>query len=189
MARNAVDVKLGKLGKREREESGVGGGLTRPSGRAFFEKRGDSFASDVRRPRAAMFEPTGADFGVSREQRGVEKAFGDRERARFVRKKAVDGGGEGRVEVVGFDERLNEPNFDGASGGEGRGGQNEFLKRGERVFSAQKREEKTRRKAAFRFGEDGAESRVGDDEIANGNEPGAAPASRAANRRDDRFRR
>lgn len=136
-----------------------------------------------------MFEPTGADFGVGREKRGVEKAFGGRERARFVRKKAVDGGGDGRGEVAGFDERLNEPDVGGAGSGERRGGQNELLKRGERQFSAQKREEKTRRKAAFRFGEDGAEGRVGDDEIASGNEPGAAPASRAANRRDDRFRR
>lgn len=136
-----------------------------------------------------MFEPTGADFGVGREKRGVEKAFGGREGARFVREKAGDGGVDGRVEVVGGGERLNESDVGGASGGERRGGQNELLERGERQFSAQKREEKTRRKAAFRFGEDGAKRRVGDDEIANGNEPGASPASRAANRRDDRFRR
>ena len=136
-----------------------------------------------------MFEPTRADFGVGRKKRGVEEAFGGRERARFVFEKAVDGGGDGRVESVGFDERLNESDVERARSGEGRGGQNELLKRGERVFSAQKRKEKTRRKAAFRFGKDGAKSRVGDDEIANGNESGAASASRAANRRDDRFRR
>lgn len=136
-----------------------------------------------------MFEPTGADFGVGREKRGVEKAFGGRERARFVRKEAGDGVGDGRVEGVGGDERLNESDVDGAGSVEGRGGKNELLERGERVFSAQKREKKTWRKAAFRFGEDGAEGRVGDDEIANGNESGAPSASRAANRRDDRFRR
>ena len=136
-----------------------------------------------------MLEPTGANFGVARKKSGVEKAFGGRERARFVFEKTGDGGGDGRVEGGGFDERLNESDFDGAGSGERRGGQNELLKRGERQFSAQKREEKARRKAAFRFGEDGAKRRVGDDEIANGNESGAATASRAANRRDDRFRR
>ena len=136
-----------------------------------------------------MLEPTGAEFGVGREKRGVEKAFGGCERARFVRKKAVDGGVDGRVESVRFDERLNEPDFEGARGGEGLSGQNKLLKRGERQFSAQKREEKARRKAAFRFGEDGAEGRIGDDEVASGNESGAPSASRAANCRDDRFRR
>lgn len=136
-----------------------------------------------------MFEPTGADFGVGREKRGVEKAFGGREGTRFVREESGDGGVDGRVEVVGGGERLNEPDVGGARSVERRGGQNELLERGERQFSAQKREKKTRRKTAFRFGEDGAERRVGDDEIASGNEPGAASASRAANRRDDRFRR
>lgn len=69
-----------------------------------------------------MFEPTGANFGVGWEKRGVEKAFGGREGTRFVRKKAVDGGGDGRVEVVGGDERLNESDVDGARSVEGRGG-------------------------------------------------------------------
>ena len=136
-----------------------------------------------------MLEPTGANFGVGREKRGVEKSFGGREGTRFVVEQTSDGVGDRRVESVRFDERLNESDVGGARGGEGRGGQNELLKRGERKFSAQKREEKARRKTAFRFGEDGAEGRVGDDEVASGNESGSSAASRAANRRDDRLRR
>ena len=116
-----------------------------------------------------MFEPTGANFGVARKKGGGEEAFGGREGARFVLKKTSDGGGDGRVEVVGGDERLNESDVGGARGGERRGGQNEFLKRREGKFSAQKREKEARRKAAFRFGENGAEGGVGDDEIASGN--------------------
>ena len=58
------------------------------------------------------------------------------EGTRFVREKTGDGGVDGRVKVVGGDERLNEPDVGGARSVEGRGGQNELLKRGERVFSA-----------------------------------------------------
>lgn len=136
-----------------------------------------------------MFEPTGANFGVGRKKRGVEEAFRRRERERLGVEQTGDGGVDGRVEFGRRGERLNESDGDGAFGGEGGGGQNELLKRGERNFSAQKRKEETGRKTAARFGKNGAKSRVGDDEIASGNESGPAAASRAANRRDDRFRR
>jgi hypothetical protein len=91
-------------------------------GRAFFKERGDSFASGVRRPSAAVFEPTGADFGVGREKRGVEESFGGREGTRFVFEETSDGGVDGRVEVVEGNERLNEPDVGGARSVEGRGG-------------------------------------------------------------------
>ncbi|MBR4834299.1 MAG: hypothetical protein IKU86_08230, partial [Thermoguttaceae bacterium] len=80
-----------------------------------------------------MLEPTGANFGVGWEKRGVEKAFRGRERTRLGVEKAVDGGG--------------------ASGVERRGGLIELLKRGERELAAQKREEKARRKPAPSLGE------------------------------------
>ena len=127
MKKRGGDVKWEETEKRR---------LARPARRAFFEERGDSFASGVRRPRTTMFEPTDADFVVAREKRGVEEAFGGREGTRFVREKTGDGGVDGRVKVVGGDERLNEPDVGGARSVEGRGGQNELLKRGERVFSA-----------------------------------------------------
>ena len=65
----------------------------------------------------AAFIIYGEDF-----KRGVEEAFGGREGARFVFEQTSDGGVDGRVEVVGGNERLNEPDVGGARSVEGRGG-------------------------------------------------------------------